>query len=476
MKPISRLFLTLALSALAVGILPATTLQVSNTLDSGSGSLRQAVSDAISGDTITFATDLSGQTITFTSGQILLDKSLILDASALPASITLSGNHASRVFEISANQTVHLRTLIIQDGAAPNLAYPFNTGGGVYNRGTLTMSDCTVANCQALLGNYPGGGGIESNGALTLNRCTIHSNSSLFGGGIESFPVFGWPVLTINQCTVTNNFASTSGGGINSGGGSTVNQSTVCNNSAGTSSSSGSSGGIGIDGGSLTLINSIVAQNTAAVIANITSSTTSVISSGTNLTSGDPLLFPLGNYGGLTLTMPPQLGSPAIDAAGSSSFTTDQRSFAIVDTPDIGAAEYNAAPANANLTNLISLWNQDSDHDGLSDGIEYALGTNPAVSDCHNSRNLTLHTLDESGHAVLSFGLNAAAISPTQWVLQRSSALSPGSFTDVYRFDGSSDFAAPGITFERSANSITVTDSAPLPGNGFYRFLARIVP
>jgi hypothetical protein len=35
---------------------------------------------------------------------------------------------------------------------------------------------------------------------------------------------------------------------------------------------------------------------------------------GANLTSGDPMLYPLGNYGGPTLTMPPRLGSPAIDA------------------------------------------------------------------------------------------------------------------------------------------------------------------
>jgi hypothetical protein len=73
---------------------------------------------------------------------------------------------------------------------------------------------------------------------------------------------------------------------------------------------------------------------------------------GVNLTSGNPLLAPLGNYGGPTPTMPPLPGSPAIDAgidAAASMFTTDQRGTGyprlVGAHVDIGAVEgvYNAA-------------------------------------------------------------------------------------------------------------------------------------
>jgi hypothetical protein len=58
-----------------------------------------------------------------------------------------------------------------------------------------------------------------------------------------------------------------------------------------------------------------------------------------NLIGGNPMLAPLGDYGGPTRTMPPLAGSPAIGkgTTGSGIPTTDQRGFAWV-TTDIGAA------------------------------------------------------------------------------------------------------------------------------------------
>jgi hypothetical protein len=59
---------------------PATTIVVTNTNDNGPGSLRQALVDANDGDTVD-ATGVSG-TITLTSGQFLVDKSVISLAPA----------------------------------------------------------------------------------------------------------------------------------------------------------------------------------------------------------------------------------------------------------------------------------------------------------------------------------------------------------------------------------------------------------
>src|SRR5262249_31358758 len=73
-----------------------------------------------------------------------------------------------------------------------------------------------------------------------------------------------------------------------------------------------------------------------------------LIISGPNLTSGNPLLAPLGNYGGPTQTMPPLPHSPAIHGCTSGTgFATDQRGQPRVlgALADLGAVEgvFNAA-------------------------------------------------------------------------------------------------------------------------------------
>jgi hypothetical protein len=108
---------------------------------------------------------------------------------------------------------------------------------------------------------------------------------------------------------------------------------------------------------SLTLYNSIVAGN---VPDNLYDEGTTT-STGVNLTSGDPLLAPLGNYGGPTLTMLPLFGSPAIDAGADSAtntFATDQRGYPRCSGAhvDIGAVEAQWAPANHSPLLSNSAW------------------------------------------------------------------------------------------------------------------------
>ena len=88
----------------------------------------------------------------------------------------------------------------------------------------------------------------------------------------------------------------------------------------------------------------------------------SFAASGNNLTDGDPLLAPLGNYGGPTPTMPPLPGSPAIDAGSDDatnapySFATDQRGFPRWSGPhvDLGAVELVVgAPSITALTAVV---------------------------------------------------------------------------------------------------------------------------
>src|SRR5262249_13635348 len=90
------------LEALEARALPST-LTVLNALDSGAGSLRDAIKNANSGDTIVFASGLNGQTITLTSGELAISKSLDIEGSGAGL-LAISGNHASRIFDISQNQ------------------------------------------------------------------------------------------------------------------------------------------------------------------------------------------------------------------------------------------------------------------------------------------------------------------------------------------------------------------------------------
>src|SRR5207245_977056 len=76
------------------------TFVVSNTNDSGAGSLRQAMLDANAAggsNTIRFQLAAGPQTITLTSGQLTIASNLTITGPGA-ANLTLSGNNASRVF------------------------------------------------------------------------------------------------------------------------------------------------------------------------------------------------------------------------------------------------------------------------------------------------------------------------------------------------------------------------------------------
>ena len=87
---IMRFSLILALLGGMFGAVPAEPVQaathtVTNTNDSGAGSLREAIAAAASGDTITFNPSLAGQTIAL-STQLDINKILTIDGSGLTSS------------------------------------------------------------------------------------------------------------------------------------------------------------------------------------------------------------------------------------------------------------------------------------------------------------------------------------------------------------------------------------------------------
>src|SRR5262249_45409401 len=113
--------------------LPST---VMNLADSGPGSLRDAIASTSAGGTVDFQPGLTG-IITLTSGELALNKDLTI-AGPGASVITVSGNHASRVFDVAAPETVVILGLTIADGRSLS-------GGGILNAGTLTASGLTLS-------------------------------------------------------------------------------------------------------------------------------------------------------------------------------------------------------------------------------------------------------------------------------------------------------------------------------------------
>lgn len=183
---------TCALALASVLSARAGTLTVTTLNDSGPGSLRQAIADANSGDTITFR--VKG-TITLTSGALTIAKDLDIQGPG-PQKLTISGNRTSRVFFIESKE-VTLSGMTISDGLADAKAPVVpSCGGGIQNYGSLLLSDVIVSGNQALgdrivspLG-CPGlaaGGGIGNSGTLAVVDCAFMGN--LVRGGDGSFSV-----------------------------------------------------------------------------------------------------------------------------------------------------------------------------------------------------------------------------------------------------------------------------------------------
>lgn len=174
---------------------------VTNTDDSGPGSLRQALADANDGDTINFA--VAG-TIGLTSGELLVDKSITISGPGAK-NLAVNGNAKSRVFHIASGETVTISGLTIING------YTAGFGGGIHNdHAALTLNDCTITGNTSL--SYLGGGtynDAEYLGDSVLEATLEIGNSSVTdnsGGGLyNNAEGGGTATLEIIYSTLSNN-------------------------------------------------------------------------------------------------------------------------------------------------------------------------------------------------------------------------------------------------------------------------------
>ena len=431
-----NLFPRICIAVVCAGAISAhaNIITVTNTNDTGPGSLRQALRIANDGDTINFA--VTG-TIALTSGGLPVNKSLTISGPGKDQ-LSIDGNQAALVFGIFSDKTATISGLTIRNGqtgilnhgtltvsycavsgnsevglfndgvasvlTVSNCVVSGNSGGGIFSSYVLMVVHCdvsgnsygiydyygeaSVSNC-IVSSNHSGGvfnygvsggpndhifgiasltiadsiindnsgPGVDNNaGGVTIVDTTISDNSvvttggqSGVGGGVYTYQ-YGGKIpgnLTVMNSTISGNFASSYGGGIACGkSGLTIINSTISGNSAGAYGGGIASGSFG-----MMIVSSTVSGNSAATcggvcgeveIANtILNANASgnidgtVTSHGYNISSDDggglltgpgdqintdPLLGPLRNHGGPTLTHMPMRGSPAIDA-GDPSFT-----------------------------------------------------------------------------------------------------------------------------------------------------------
>lgn len=410
------------LALLQIGVVPAipfaapvaaaTTITVDSTDDTvnptdGKCTLREAIANvnvqgqatdcagATGNDTIVFnLPNPSTITLNPANGTLLIGANVTISGPGATA-LTVDGSCGTAcdgnttpssgvtVFTIGP-RVVTISGMTVQHGfpgsSDPNNSLSFNTGGVFVDGGTLTVSDCIVRN------NVGGiGGGIGTRplgtGDLTVQRSTLTGNRSLLGEGGGLFYAQSG-TLRVTNSTVAGNHSTDSVAPFGNGGGVAVDLSfgaaaTITNTTIARNIAQGQGGGLFSATTGTTLVNTIVADNTAGASSGQdvhndaadggvigSGSSNNLIGNGDNGNLGgtaladgtngnhvgttaqpiDPLLATQlatsGSANGTqTLALLP--GSLAIDAGAMSVNVplADQRGVNRVSAPDIGAFE-----------------------------------------------------------------------------------------------------------------------------------------
>ncbi|HEY6299560.1 MAG TPA: hypothetical protein VIW95_07940, partial [Candidatus Binatus sp.] len=213
------------------GLARAATLTVTNTLDSGMGSLRAEILAASTGDTINFS--VSG-TITLGSTLPAIAINLTIDGSG--QSVTVDGDSKFQIFTVNSGSMLSLQFLTLQNGSVTGGSGA--DGGAILNNGQLTFTDCTFLDNRAtgvvgsIIGGFGNGGAIFNEGTLTVNNSTFSDNHATggagsgigsFGGGGQGGAIFNEGTVTVSNSTFSDNqatgAANSSAGGSHGGGG-----------------------------------------------------------------------------------------------------------------------------------------------------------------------------------------------------------------------------------------------------------------
>ncbi len=359
--------------------------------DSGDGacSLREALAampDCGAGDTIRLSP--TNYTLTLIGlnhplkGDLNITRSLTITVVGNgQAVIEARSGWNDRVLEIASGVAVSITGVTIRGG---NPGIGTNSyGGGIYNDGALSL-----VNCLVISNATQAGGGISNyyNGTLWMSGTMVVSNTATVGGGIINVGVIGMvngaivsntalgygggleaetnSLTTLRNITISGNRSYNDGGGIYNDSSAQrleLNNVTIVKNAFGLSGLPSHGSGIA-NYGNTVFTNTLIAGNTGAQDCFSPSNANAVmISRGYNLvedatdcaivgtmtgviTSTAPLLGPLQDNGGNTLTHALLPGSPALNAGNNAACeATDQRGVSrpqpVRGRCDIGAFE-----------------------------------------------------------------------------------------------------------------------------------------
>jgi hypothetical protein len=201
----------------------AGTILVTSSADAGPGSLRQAVMDARSGDTIGFAPEI--KRIELAGGEIVVGKVVEIRGPLVQSpgeQLILDAGGTSRLFRVVGLQGEDAPPVVISDLALTGGSARGENGGAIFNEGNLRLLRCSIYGNVASTGPGDGGngGGVANSGTLMMEACTLYQNRAVAdqsgveggnGGGIYN----GWggaapviPTVHLLSSTVSGNEAS----------------------------------------------------------------------------------------------------------------------------------------------------------------------------------------------------------------------------------------------------------------------------
>ncbi len=202
-------------------------------------SLREAVFNADSGDTVVFNSNLVGQTFTLGGSEIVITKPITIDGFINNPNVAfISGEMLSRHFYIQTNAGLTLRNITLVQGSGESSPGIPGTnigpaGGAIFaaNSSALSLERVSLRANKAKFG-----------GAVYLSTFTAShiTNSSLTGNSSEqgtAILLFDGSSMSMSNTTLSGNFIynqdSFGGGAIGiRGATATIRNSTIANNSA----------------------------------------------------------------------------------------------------------------------------------------------------------------------------------------------------------------------------------------------------
>jgi hypothetical protein len=409
--------MTVGATLLFSGAAQAATLTVGSTDDTSGASdcavatntdctLRDAIAaaNATPASTITFASAISGDTITLGGTELPQITAYSTTIQGPSGGITIDANYTSRVFNVAATDAtitglriqhgteefgggiylqagnltiensvvsgntagsdgggifVHTGNLTV-DSSTLSYNYAENFGGGIGGLAGSTHAGTTTVRNSTLSGNgaYLIGGGayLSYNSAASVENSTIYDNyvvgggpQDARGGGLYHAGRGVAPGLVVTGSTITDNYAQDNGGGLSGGGAPptyvfpTLRDTIVSGNTVGTG---GVSPDLYMGGHTMDVGFSLI----GTVDSNVTINQT-----GANVFGQDPQLGVLGDNGGATETQKPAATSPVVDAGSAFGLTSDQRGSA----RPFDAITTNAAGGDASDIGAVELQSSD---------------------------------------------------------------------------------------------------------------------